>query len=240
MRWRSPTVSSATTLVESCSPAHRWLFDRKQGAIIRNAVRVPDDLIRVRSLETQPERMLNIVYVGRILPVKNWQTLVTALANIATDIDWQLNVCGDGPERDDFVAATKAAGIDDRVLFSGFVNDVYSQMAAADVLVLPSWSEGMPNVVVEAFALGVPCLLSDIPAHRALCPDSDAAVFFAPDQAEQLTAAIVMLATHPEQLRSMSRAGLERANEYSVDRMAASYRCYYQAVLERHNAAPAV
>jgi len=68
---------------------------------------------------------------------------------------------GDGPEKDHIVAMAKKKKLDDMCVFLGRRNDVSDLLQASDLLVLPSIKEGLPVTVVEAQAVGLPCLISD-------------------------------------------------------------------------------
>lgn len=106
-----------------------------------------------------------LAYVGRLTAGKNVAGLLDALPAVP---GVALLLCGDGPERPGLESRSAGAGLADRVLFAGHVDRPTDALALADALVLPSFSEGFPLVVLEAAAVGVPCLLSRIAVHREL------------------------------------------------------------------------
>jgi glycosyltransferase involved in cell wall biosynthesis len=90
------------------------------------------------------------------------RTLVKAFRLARKEKD-QLIILGDGPERSELAELA-----DESIKLLGEVNNVSEYLGAADLFVSTSFSEGLPNTVLEAMSCGLPCLLSDIPAHREL------------------------------------------------------------------------
>ncbi len=102
-----------------------------------------------------------VLFVGNFLPVKNPSLLLSAHASITREAglgETRLVLVGGGPLETEMRAQTSAAGTADRVIFAGRKNaeGVALAMRAADVLALSSWNEGVPNVILEAFASGLP------------------------------------------------------------------------------------
>jgi glycosyltransferase involved in cell wall biosynthesis len=100
-----------------------------------------------------------ILCIGRFSREKAMIDLVPAaafLASVQPKLSFRLVLVGDGPERPRVEKAAASAGLADRILCVGHQRDVHPFYAMADVFVLPSHSEGSPNVVLEAMAAGVP------------------------------------------------------------------------------------
>lgn len=107
-------------------------------------------------------------HVGRFDPVKNHAFLLDAFAATLRVVpDAQLVLVGDGPVRDDIAARAKALGIGNNVHFPGPTDDVPAYMRMFDLFVLPSFSEGLGIVVVEAQAAGTRSIVSDAVAREA-------------------------------------------------------------------------
>jgi glycosyltransferase involved in cell wall biosynthesis len=110
-----------------------------------------------------------VTFVGRLEPQKGVEWLIaTAPQWLGTLPDCDLLLVGNGPLRPSLEAASKEAGIADRVHFAGWRADVPEILAASDLLVLPSAWEGMPNVVLEAMASRRPVVASDVEGVREL------------------------------------------------------------------------
>jgi glycosyltransferase involved in cell wall biosynthesis len=117
-----------------------------------------------------------IVHAGRLSPEKNLLTLLAAMEEVFRKRPHaKLALCGEGPLRDTLAAQVSARGLEERVIFAGFVRNVASWLKRANVAITISETEGHPNAVLEAAAAGAPLVLSDIGAHRAIVNDSSAA-----------------------------------------------------------------
>ncbi len=113
--------------------------------------------------------------IGRLAPEKNLSLLLRAMARIGEDAPVRLLVAGDGPEFGPLALLVEALGLRSRVTMLGNLDDCAPVYAAMDVLVLPSLSEGMPLVVLEAMSAGKPILataVGDVPALLAQAPHS--------------------------------------------------------------------
>lgn len=116
-----------------------------------------------------------IAAIGRLAPEKNFALLLKAMAQLDADVPVRLMIAGDGPEFSPLALLANALGLESRVTLLGHVEDCSTLYAAMDVLALPSLSEGMPLVVLEAMAAGKPVLASavgEVPALLAHAPHS--------------------------------------------------------------------
>lgn len=125
-----------------------------------------------RELGLAPSNFV-VGHVGRFVEAKNHAFLAEVFAQVAARRpDARLCLVGDGLGRPDIEAKVRAAGLAERVVFTGQRSDVPRLLLGAfDVFVLPSVREGLPRVLVEAQAAGLPCLVSDIVTREAdVCP----------------------------------------------------------------------
>ena len=106
-----------------------------------------------------------LLWIGRMVPVKNLETLLGAAAILKErGGDFRLLLVGTGPLEDYLRRKCRARGLQDRVSFMGpIMHDALPDWyRAADLTVLPSWSEGIPNVLLESMATGVPFVASNV------------------------------------------------------------------------------
>lgn len=108
-----------------------------------------------------------IMFVGRLVKVKGVDILLRAFAQLDRP-DAVLVIVGDGPERQNLERLARELNVFDRIIFTGWRDDASKLVSIADVFVLPSLSEGLPQALLEALAHGVPCVVSDIPPLRGL------------------------------------------------------------------------
>ena len=110
------------------------------------------------------EREDVIVTVGRIDSNKNQKLLIDAFMKIAEEFPkMKLIIYGDGEDRETLIKYVKKNSYQDRICLPGAVNDVKDRIKKAKVFALSSNTEGMPNALMEALALGVPCVSTDCP-----------------------------------------------------------------------------
>lgn len=133
------------------------------GAASRIAVCAnPVDVDALRAAAANPTRVpgagLRLVAAGRLSEQKGFDLLLPLLARLPEDTC--LTIYGEGPDRAHLEGLAAQLGLSSRVAFPGFTRDLASALAGADAFVLPSRWEGLPNVVLEALALGVPVVAS--------------------------------------------------------------------------------
>ncbi|NNE07030.1 MAG: glycosyltransferase [Gemmatimonadetes bacterium] len=130
--------------------------------VVHNPVAV--DRIRARGGETVtdcfPSQEFTLVAVGRLVRLKAYHRLIEAVAELG-DLRIRVVLIGDGPERDRLRRQAADAGLSERVHFFGYQTNPWKFMRTADALVLSSDVEGLPNVIGEALALGVPVVATD-------------------------------------------------------------------------------
>lgn len=142
-----------------------------------------------RRLGFDADRRL-VAQVGRLEPQKDYPTFVAAMARIAREVrDVDFLVVGEGGERSRIEEAVRAAGIADRTHLLGLRDDVPEILAAVDVLVLASRWEGLPNVVLEAMAMGAVAVATDVGGCRTLL-DGGAGRLVEPGDAAAVAAAV--------------------------------------------------
>lgn len=104
-----------------------------------------------------------IVTAGRLVPQKDHAALIRAFARLQVMVRSHLVILGEGPERRSLETLARNLGIGDRVVFPGYHENPYPFFARANLFVLSSRYEGMPNVLLEALACGLPIVSTDCP-----------------------------------------------------------------------------
>lgn len=115
-----------------------------------------------------PENEFVVGHVGRFEKQKNHMFLIEVFKEILkTTPNARLLLVGIGSKEEQIRKQIVETGIENNVIFAGFRSDVVDLFSAIDVFVLPSFYEGMPNVIIEAQAIGVPCVISDTITRNA-------------------------------------------------------------------------
>ncbi|HWA14940.1 MAG TPA: glycosyltransferase family 4 protein, partial [Gemmatimonadales bacterium] len=154
----------------------------------------------------EPFRMLS---VGQLAAAKGLPVLLDALARLVRKgRDARLSLVGDGPLRVALEAQAEALGVASRVDFEGFRNnsELRSYYAQADALVMASFAEGLPVVLMEAMAAGLPCIASRITGIPELIENGVSGLLTAPGDVEGICAAVEQLMANSDLRRRIGEA----------------------------------
>jgi glycosyltransferase involved in cell wall biosynthesis len=181
------------------------------------------------------DRPLTIGYVGRMLPGKGLNVLADALEELR-GVAWQLLVVGDGPERAEFERRLTASNLLARTRFTGAINfslvpELFQEL---DLLVIPTETtkrirEQFGRVIVEAMASGVPVIGSTCGAIPEVI--GNAGTVFPEGDAVGLARALRQMLSDQGLRERLAVAGLERAKQYSWERVAEKTYDLYQQVM---------
>lgn len=181
-------------------------------------------------------RPLTIGYIGRLLPGKGLNVLADALAKLKGEA-WQLLVVGDGSEREAFEEKLRAAGLRDRVEFTGPVSFalVPKHFQRLDVMVIPTETtkrvrEQFGRVIVEAMACGVPVIGSTCGAIPEVI--GDAGLVFPEGDVTALAAALQRTLSDEALRERLALAGLARVEKYSWNQVAEKTYELFRKVLD--------
>ncbi|MEO8628133.1 MAG: glycosyltransferase [Betaproteobacteria bacterium] len=176
--------------------------------------------------------VFRVLYAGRLSKPKGVSDLIRGAAAIS--IPFKLRIAGEGPDRQMLESLTQELGVADRVEFVGAVESIAPQFEWADVLVLPSYVEGIPRVVMEAFAAGVPVIGTDIPGTRTLIDSMHTGITVPTGDPVAIARAITTLAADPQMARRFALAARNRIEQrFSARRVAEDYTLEYQVVTGR-------
>ena len=166
-------------------------FRREQVRVVRNAVEDGplECVYRDRERDGAAHRGV-ILFVGRLAVPKGVLDLIEAFAGAAIPPGTGLWMVGEGPARDLILHHARSLGVASRVRLLGYLGDVRPALRAADVLVLPSYSEGLPRTLMEAGAAGVPTVATDIPGVRELIEHERNGLLVPPRHPQLLAAAL--------------------------------------------------
>lgn len=176
--------------------------------------------------EARPEGPLRVVMIGSLSSEKDPMLGLRAVA--AVD-DCQVRFLGSGPLQQDLEAEAAGLGVGDRTSFLGSVDSVADHLRWADVLLLTSKTEGLPGVVLEAGAAGVPAIATDVGGVREAVVDGESGLVVERSE-EAVGAALARLAGDRSLVDSMGSAARKHVRESF--RMADCVDRYVRAVEE--------
>jgi len=178
----------------------------------------------------------HILCVGRLVAAKGPYELVDAARRLAAEgRDFRVTIVGAGPEERGLRAAIRDAGLERHVTLAGALNQdqVRRLYGEADAFVLPSFAEGIPVVLMEAMASGVPCVTTRITGIPELIRGDDEGLLVAPSDAEALAAAIARLIDDPSLRARIAAAARRRVDaDFNLERNAARLGSLFARRLE--------
>ena len=167
--------------------------------------------------ETLGERKGNrLLFIGRLAAVKGVPVLLRALKKAREPRpDLHLTLIGDGPERRDLEAEAAALGLADAITFAGYCSqsEVADALRETDCLVLPSFAEGVPVVLMEAMAARVPVVATLVGGVSELVKDGESGRLVPPGNPDIFAEAILQVLADEDTRRRMGEAGRKKVVE---------------------------
>jgi glycosyltransferase involved in cell wall biosynthesis len=205
-------------------------YIRKKCVILPNSVN--PSFIRKRF---EGEREKTIVMVGRMDENKNHALVMEAFSEIAKDgySDYTLKFYGDGPDRLKLQRLSGLLGIEKNVEFAGSVEHVAEHIEKAAMFVLFSSQEGMPNSLIEAMSLGLPCISSDCPCGgpRDLITNGENGLLVPVKDKEALKAAMLKILKDPEFADRIGRNAVKVQEKYSPGAVNKKWEKYFKKII---------
>jgi len=171
---------------------------------------------------------IRILFVGFLRPEKGVEYLLEAVSLLPANLPWELEIAGPRQfphycSKLDQIAAEK--GVSERIRWTGYVPNgqpLFERMRAADLLILPTLSEGTPHVLVEARANSLPCISTTVGGVPSTVTDGYDALLVRPKDARALARAMERVITDGALRRSLIRNGLIAARTQTLDRFIAA------------------
>ena len=159
-----------------------------------------------------------LLFIGSLIPLKGLDVLLKALAGINSQASWTLTVVGDGPEKDYLKSLATDLGINTNIHFLGSISPggIPQLMNDHHILILPSYREGRPNVVLEAMAAALPILATDIEGTRELIQHGQTGWLVPPGNVDALSGALDDLIGGKRNLAAAGLAGRQWMQEQGL------------------------
>jgi len=209
----------------------RKLFFRKNGLVIFNAISVCQDQASSEAdFPAKKKGSFLIWYTGRIVPQKRLDLLLDSFIALRKEgLDLSLAICGEGiPELTcQLKQKVQQTEMQEHASFLGYRKDWHSLAKNADIFVLPSTAEGMPNVLFEAMLLGLACIATDIPAINSIVKHKENVLMVQAGSRTSLMAGIRKMYESPSLRKQLARSGQQYAKSFSVEKMTQAYEALY-------------
>lgn len=127
---------------------------------------------RIQYRQQSNSHLLRLAFIGRLSPEKGPYQLLKFFSTYVNRDRFLLTFIGDGPERIKMDGLLKEKPLNN-VKFTGFINSVAPELITQDVLVMPSFTEGLPMTLIETAALGLPVIATDVGAVSSIVKDNE-------------------------------------------------------------------
>ena len=192
--------------------ANKAYFKRlqKKTVVIYN----PVDLKEYTGVALNAEKEKVIVSAGRLMPQKNQKMLLDAFYAISEKFpEYQLVIYGEGSYRNELENYVNTLGIGQKVLMPGSVTDLYDRIKTADLFVLSSNYEGMPNALIEAMCLGMPVISTKVSGATDLIQNGENGLLVDVGNAKELAEAMEKLLSNSETRTYMAAEAVKLADK---------------------------
>lgn len=190
-----------------------------------------------KKAKQQPEILdpIRLIFVGTLgRPYKGQDILFKTVQNLKErGYSVTLTVVGSGRLKPQFEQMVNLLGIDDVTNFTGQLKpglEVYQQLADSDIFVLPSRQEGLPRVLIEAMAVGLPCIATDVGGVFELLDQSEIVEV---DSVSQIVSRVIELSENKDKRLKVMKRNHEKAHDYKSTNVQNSRNEHYQKLIER-------
>ncbi len=175
-----------------------------------------------------------LVFAGRFVPQKNPLAIVQVLAQL-TDLNWNCAMLGDGPLLNDVKREIEKKGMNDRFDLPGWVTpeEVLDWFSKSDILFMPSLSEGLPVVGVQALATGLAIVASRIGGFTDLVDEGKNGFLIETSDLYRFVDTLRNLLSNPPSLFECRKESLHRSAKFDIVRIAGEYEVIFREVIER-------
>ena len=173
------------------------------------------------------DQPVTLISVGRAVNKKGYDILLNALARLDDTLNWRLIHIGGGPLLEQLKTQARELAIDNHIAWLGAQNfeSVIKNYQSADLFVLASRidkdgdRDGLPNVLMEAMSQGLPCLATNISGIPEILSNRENGIMVAPENPEQLTAALSELIQSPDLRKQLGKSGYQTVSmDFSLDK----------------------
>lgn len=190
------------------------------------------DLVRLQPADIQVNEPPCIVFAGRFMAQKNPVQIVHTLAELK-DLPWQCVILGDGPLMPDVQQAIAGYSLQERFNLPGWVTpeEVLVWFDKSDILYMPSLSEGLPVVGVQALAKGLAFVVSKIGGFVDLVAEGQNGFLIEGRQPSGFSIGLQQLLSHPDDLLRFREASLQKAVQFDIKRIVEQYEGIFEEII---------
>lgn len=199
--------------------------------VIRNAIPVKDQI------NESKHKIYDVLFVGRLERAKGVDVLISGVHEIKSAQHFNITVAlvGDGSLKKDYEKLVKELDLEENVKFLGIRRDVEELMQMSKIFVLPSRWEGLPIVILEAMANGIPIISTKVGGIPEVIEDGANGLLVDPESPTELAEKISYLLNNPSFAEELSKNAFEKIKmEYSIESYTRKILCLYEEALNEY------
>lgn len=206
------------------------------GTVAKRSVVIPNPLFNTNLMPAAKysgNDTKKVVSVGRLHKQKNHQLLIRAFKHVLErHPDYKLIIYGEGKERCNNESLIEAMQLKDKVLLPGGTDRVFEAIYSASLFVLSSDFEGMPNALMEAMALGLPCISTDCPCGgpKELIKHEENGMLVSVNDKVALYEAMIYMIEHPTEAKEMGHKAMQIREKLNLNTIAKEWYHFFQSV----------
>lgn len=208
-------------------------FRKSKIVIIPNGVN--EEFLSVKLLKKPPEVPPIIGTAASLNEIKNYRNIILSIAKIKKqrpDLNFRYQIIGEGPQEQRLKKLVEAKKLDNTIHFAGRVKSVAERMQHFSIYLNASKSETFGLAVAEAMAMGLPVVVSDIPALRYVV-GKDAGIYIDPQNSDKISGALIKLLDNSKLREELGKTGKQRIiEEFREEKMIDRISTLYQDILK--------
>lgn len=210
----------------------RQYFNKKiqdKSIIIHNPIK--DEFLTESKEEIKKDK--TIITVGRLVEQKNQKMLINAFSKIVDQYsDYNLKIFGDGPLKSDLQDLINKLKLDNNIQLCGISNDIKKELKKAEIFVLSSDYEGMPNALIEAMVLGIPCISTDCPCGgpMELIENNKSGILIKTKNEKELVESLKKLLNNKELGKELGKNAKKIREELNINKIANQWKNYIKKI----------
>ena len=186
-------------------------------AVKAKSVIIPNPVSTEGVSRREPEGF-SVVTAGRLAEQKNQKMLMNAMALVRREIpEASCTIYGEGELRQELESYVREKGLENTVFLPGHALDIHEKIADASAFVLTSEYEGLPNALIEAMMLGIPCVTTDYPGSEEVVEDGVTGLIVPRRDAGALAQKLIALARDRELGENLGEKARQEAEKYRTE-----------------------
>lgn len=205
---------------------------RKKSVIINNGL--PNKTLELKNKRgfKKNDSEINIISIGRLTKQKGYTFLLEAIFKLKNMENVHFTILGEGPEKDQLVNYAKELELNN-ISFKGYQPNAIEYMLHSDLFVSSSIWEGFPTVILEAMAVGLPIVATDVSGSRELIENNYSGILVPPKNSKALADAIYEILNSPTKARRFISNAHNIVKKFSMDSVTKQYLKIYNELLQQ-------